>query len=104
MPGLCLDFGDVVRAYFHARARRRVYVDLPPEDYEEGKCGKLVKAMCGTRGAAQNWEMEYTEMLTEADFKQGVCSPCVFFHKERCARVVVHGDDFAVLGRKHTLD
>ena len=28
IPGMCLDFGDVVRAYFHAKARRRVYVEL----------------------------------------------------------------------------
>jgi hypothetical protein len=81
-----------------------VYVDLPPEDHEEGMCGKLVKAMYGTRDAAQNWELEYTEMLTEAKFKQGEFSPCVFFHEERCIRVVVHGDDFTILGRKRDLD
>ena len=54
VPGMCLDFGDVVRAYLHARARRKVYVELSKEDYEEGKCGLLRKAMYGTRDAAQN--------------------------------------------------
>ena len=39
--GMCLDFGDVVRAYFHAKAIRRVYVELPKEDFEDGKCGVL---------------------------------------------------------------
>ena len=58
--GKCLDFIDVRRAYFHAAARRTLYVELPPEDTEEGKCGKLNKAMYGTRDAAQNWEFEYT--------------------------------------------
>ena len=49
-----IDFIDVRRAYFHAKARREVYVSLPPEDWEEGKCGRLQKAMYGTRDAAQN--------------------------------------------------
>ena len=49
---MSLDFGDVVRAYFHAKARRKVFVDLPKEDYEEGKCGLLKKSMYGTRDAA----------------------------------------------------
>merc|ERR1712015_131224 len=52
--GMKLDFIDVRRAYFHAKARRELYVALPAEDREEGKCGKLLKAMYGTRDAAQN--------------------------------------------------
>ena len=103
-PGMCLDFGDIVRAYFHARARRKVYVELSKEDYEEGKCGLLKKAMYGTRDAAQNWELEYTEMMVEAGFKQGLYSACVFYHAEKKVRVVVHGDDFTVLGPGKSLD
>ena len=52
-----LDFIDVKRAYFYAPAKRDVYVKLPPEDFEEGMCGKLVKSMYGTRDAALNWEI-----------------------------------------------
>ena len=37
VPGMRLDFGDVARAYFHAKARRKVYVELSKEDFEEGK-------------------------------------------------------------------
>ena len=66
--GMKLDFIDVRRAYFYAAARREVYVELPAEDYEEGKCGKLERAMYGTRDAAQNWEMEYSEFLTGIGF------------------------------------
>ena len=101
---MCLDFGDVVRAYFHARARRKVYVELSKEDFEKGKCGLLKKAMYGTRDAAQNWELEYTEMMTEAGFRQGSYSACVFYHEQKNVRVVVHGDDFAVLGPSKGLD
>ncbi len=61
MPEMCLEFVDAVRAYFHAKARRDVYVDLPKEDCQEETRGKLKKAMYGTRGAAQKWEPECTD-------------------------------------------
>ena len=44
-----IDIIDVRRAYFHAKARREIYVDLPPEDHSPGMCGRLLKAMYGTR-------------------------------------------------------
>ena len=56
MKGMKLDFIDIRRACFHSNACRQVFVQLPQEDYEEGMCGELVKAMYGTRDAAQNWE------------------------------------------------
>ena len=68
--GLCeegelymMDFLDIRKAYFHAKATRDVYVELPEEDYEEGMCGKLNKSMYGTRDAAQNWEVAHTEFM-----------------------------------------
>ena len=63
-----LDFIDVRRAYFHAKARRKVYVELPAEDHQPGMCGKLKKAMYGTRDAAQNWEHAYMEFLENVGF------------------------------------
>ncbi len=52
VPGMRLDFEDVVRAYFRARARRRVYVELSNEDFEEGNCWLLKKAAYGARDSA----------------------------------------------------
>ncbi len=62
------------------------------------------KSMYGTRDAAQNWELEYTEMMTEAGFKQGSHSVCAFQNAEKNVRVVVHGDDFTALGTNKDLD
>ena len=42
-----LDFVDVSRAYFHAPAIRKVYVEFPEEDAKEGMVGLLLKSMCG---------------------------------------------------------
>ena len=67
-------------------------------------CGKLVKSMYGTRDAAQNWEREYCEFMEEERFLTGKASPCVFRHPERKLRVVIHGDDFTVLGFEKDLD
>ena len=57
--GMQIEFVDIKRAYLQAPARRTLYVQLPPEVSENGKCAKLNKAMYGTRDAAQNWECEY---------------------------------------------
>ena len=99
-----LDFIDVRRAYFHARARRRVYVRLPPEDDEPGMCAVLEKALYGTRDAAQNWEFEYVDFLVSEGFNKGRATPCMFLHAQRDIRVVVHGDDFTILGAAQQLD
>ena len=48
---------DVRRACFHALARRRVFVELPPEDYQAGDehmCVLLRYSLYGTRDAAHN--------------------------------------------------
>ena len=88
---------DVSRAFFHARARRAVYVQLATEDQEDGddqRCGRLSFSMYGTRDAAQNWANEYAEMLKSIGFQQGRASPCVFYHETRRIRTFVHGDDY----------
>lgn len=102
--GMALEFIDVRRAYFHAEARREIYVEFPAEDQEEGMCGLLNKAMYGTRDAAQNWEYAYSGFLEGVGFVRGLASPCIFHPVVKELRVVVHGDDFTVLGRDDSLD
>ena len=60
--------------------------------------------MYGTRDAAQNWELEYTEMMQGAGLRQGSYSACVIYHEQKNVRVVAHGDDFTVLGPSKSLD
>ena len=61
-------------------------------------CGRLRKALYGTRIAAKCWEKEYTKTFLEMGFERGVTSPCLFKHisKDMCA--FVHGDDFVISG------
>ena len=84
-------FHDIRRAFFHALALRLVFVKLPDEYYEPGMCGKLNKAMYGTRDAAQNWETAYAEFMESIGFRRGRTSSCVFWHEQRELRVVIHG-------------
>ena len=51
--GMCLDFIGVKRAYFYVESKMMVHVELPPEDHEDGMCGRLLKSMYGTRDAAK---------------------------------------------------
>ena len=60
--------------------------------------------MYGTRDAASNWEDKYASHLISCGFTQGKSSPCIFVHKQRGIRVVVHGDDFTFLGSDSELD
>ena len=50
-------YADVSMAYCYAKAVRAVNVQLPDEDREEGhqgRCGKLLMSMYGTRDGALN--------------------------------------------------
>ena len=78
-----IDFVDIREAYFHAKATRDVYIELPEEDREEGMCDKLNKTLYGTRDAARNWEAACTEFMTGVGFETGEASPCKFHHKEK---------------------
>ncbi len=89
-----MDFIGIVRAYFHAKARRGVYVVLQEEDHQGGTRGRLKGPMYGARDAAQSGELEYSEMMIGAGFTQGSRSACIFYHKEKDARAVAHGEDF----------
>ncbi|CAE8646723.1 unnamed protein product, partial [Polarella glacialis] len=102
---LKIQFIDIRKAHFCAKATRLVYVDLPKEDpsYEEGFCARLLMSMYGTQDAAQNWEAEYTDCLTAMGFIAGIGSPCIFMHEERGLETSVHGDDFTTLGQEKDL-
>ena len=98
------DFIDIRKAYFNAPARRAVYVELPTEIAEPGTCGRLFKPLYGARDAAQNWEVEYSRFMESIGFTRGTSTPCSFHNQEKELRVVVHGDDFTVLGWEHQLN
>ena len=91
---------DVKRAYFNALAQRELYVDLPKEDpeYQPGWVGRLRLALYGTRDAAQLWQECLAEHLVSIGFERGRSNPCVYYHRARDIRVLVHGDDYASAG------
>ena len=97
---------DISRAFFHAPAKRRVYVQLPEEDKNDGEeemCGRLNYSMYGTRDAAQNWFDAYSQQLVSIGFKKGLASPCTFYHQQRGIRTYVHGDDYVSVGQTNQL-
>ena len=72
---------DVRRAYFYAPPRRRVFVELPPEDFQAGDehmCGLLQYSFYGTRDAAQNWQEELASTLSDLKLTKGIACPCVW--------------------------
>lgn len=100
-----LMFIDISKAYLFAPVTSEdIFVDLPPEQAEPGKCGRLKKALYGTRDAARAWEMEYNRTLVKLGFVAGKSSTCVFYHAEKDMRLVVHGDDFVLSGKERHLN
>ena len=90
---------DVRRAYFHAKARRRVYIALPEGDGGgpgSRQCRLLRKSLCGTRDAAQNWEYELGSFLKEIVLRKGQASTCLYSEMARGISASEHGDDVTV--------
>ena len=101
---LKLRFYDISRARFYGKPKRPVYVNLPDEEKKEGMCGYLEKTMYGTRDASNAWQSDYTELLEEESFVGGVASPAIFYSEAQDLRILIHGDDFGVLGDDEAQD
>ena len=98
--GVHVMLSDVKRAYFHALAKRELYVELPVEDagYQEGYVGRLRLALYGTRDAASLWQECLSQHLLDIGFVRGKSNPCVFYNADKDVRTLVHGDDYASIG------
>ena len=93
-------FDDTSRAYMHARTTSDKNVELCEEDktelVDENRCGKLIKSMY--------WQAEVTRTMKDLGFKQGIASLCVFQHRHRDIKAVVHGDAFVSSGDRAELE
>ena len=92
---------DVGRTHFYADAVRDVYVRLPDEDHKAKQpdvYGKLRKTMYGSWDAAQRWGEHYAQVLETGGFSQRMASPCHFFYTDLETYILVHGDDFFIVG------
>lgn len=97
---------DVSHAFFHAKEKRSVYVELPDEDKLHGdnhQCPRLNYIMYRTTDAAINWHDEYSRQLLSNGFVQGKASPCAFYHPTRKIITMVHGDDYVSVGKESDL-
>ena len=73
---------DVKRAHFYAEAKRKLLINLPPEDpksKDPNIRGRLLRTMYGTRDAAACWEAHYSKILEDAGMVKGTAAPGVFY-------------------------
>ncbi|MDA8582761.1 reverse transcriptase domain-containing protein [bacterium] len=99
---------DVSRAFFEAKARRNVCVELVDEDLIDGEnaddlVGHLHLSMYGTRDAAYNWQEEVASTLKRWGFRRGRFNPCTYFHEQLDIKALVHGDDFVAVASAKSL-
>jgi hypothetical protein len=103
--------GDVLGVW------RRSACAFPRKSKEKSVCGFVgggsrrgqvrttQKATYGTCDAVQNWEMECTDMMVDATFRQGVYSACAFYREQKNIRVVVHRQGvYSACAFYHSLD
>ena len=88
---------DAKRAFLHADALTETCVK-PPHLREAERCWLLKKCMCGTLPAAAGWQHFVQKVGTDIGLLSSSCSPCAFGHSTRDLDMVVHGDDFLVVG------
>ena len=82
-----------------------MFVELPHEDADHrSKCAQLLRHMCGTRGAVDGWQEEYSTMLLSRGFAQGESCPNVFWHQAKDICCSVHVDDFTSSGACPAVD
>ena len=68
-------FMDISKAYLHAEVLDQdLYVELPKEMELVGQCGRLKRALHGTREAVRCWERESTRKRLNPSSSSGVAS------------------------------
>ena len=94
------------RAYFHAPAKRSLFIELPAEDKDAkpGEVGRLNVCLYGTRDAAKQWQEALSKHLSDLGFTRGKGHPAVFAHPSRGIMTLVHGDDYVSAGLTTDLD
>ena len=83
---------DAKKAHLHAFAEREDYIELPPERWKLGVCGRLIRSLYGMRDAPALWERFLAAQLEAVAFIRGKANPCLFRHESRDILAVVHGD------------
>ena len=71
---------------------------------DKGKYARLLCTLYGMRTAASNWDREYSGTLVDAGSAVWRVKSCAFYHPGRDVRLVVHGDDFVLVGEEEDLE
>ena len=85
---------DARVVFFHAVMDEEVYVRPPPGLRRPGKLWRLLRALYGTRKAAQLWQTHYSKVFTDGGFTVVKCVPGTFYSEALNLEVVAHCDDF----------
>ena len=95
-PKRTIIINDVRRAYFYAKTKRDVYIELPEEDSKRGSgmLGTLRLCLYGSRDVAKGWQDTLSAHLLNIGFVLGRGHPCVFYHAAKGIKTWVRGDDY----------
>ena len=92
---------DIKSAFLYGKARRKIAIELPPEDPRRdsgANVGLLNKSTYGTRDAPMIWQDHLRGVLTAMGFKESLSVPCTFRHPETNVNIEVRVDDIFAVG------
>ena len=93
---------DISRAHFMPEAE----VEIPDEDpaKKPNLVGRLLRTWYGTQDASNLWQKHYINLIDKLDYRPSISNRAVFYSQSQDARMLVHGDDFVLLGDEDAAD
>ena len=88
---------------YTACADKDAYMELPLDDAEKGERAKLKRWLNVMRGAARGWKREWRSKFERVGYVMGSSASTIMVNEPTHIRCVVHGDDFAFIGRESLL-
>ena len=97
---------DVTAAFLYGFSERPLFMEIPKEDPASENprlIARLVRSLYGTRDAPQLWAKHVCGTLRELGYEETKGAPGVFWNPSTGVELVLHVDDFLVVGEEQVL-
>ena len=97
---------DVTAAFLYCSNERPLFMEIPKEDpasEDPRLIARLVRSLYGTLDASQLWAKHVCGTLRELGYQETKGGPGVFWNPSTGVELVLHVDDFLVVGEEQAL-
>lgn len=90
--------GDVKHAFLNPKLAIQQYMEMPEGFRQKGMIFKILRGLYGLKQSAFHWYDDFKATLKNNGFFPTVSDVCVYTNKEKDVFVLLHVDDFFVMG------